>query len=56
MGDGAARRVLRTRGRWRSDLYELYARSGIEESLEASAGVGGVSTRDLESIFAGYTE
>ena len=56
VGDAVARRVLKVRGRWRGDIYQLYARSGVEESLAASAGVASVSTRDLESIFAGYTE
>ena len=42
--------------RYLSDIYHIYARGDIEESLEASAGVASVTTRDLESIFAGYTE
>ena len=56
VGDEVARRVLKARGRWRGDIYQVYARSNVEESLAASAGVGSVATRDIESIFAGYTE
>ena len=56
VGDAVARRVLKARGRWKGDIYAIYARGDVEESLEASAGVAGVATRDLESIFAGYTE
>ena len=48
--------MLKARGRWRGDIYQVYARSNVEESLAASAGVGSVATRDIESIFAGYTE
>ena len=53
---GPAKRVLKGRGRWKGDIYYLYTRAAIEESLEASAGVAGVMTRDIESIFGGYTE
>ena len=56
LGPEAGKRVLKVRGRWKSDIFHIYTRAAVEESLEASAGVAGVTTRDIESIFAGYTE
>ena len=48
--------VLRARGRWRSDIYKIYTRSALHESLDASAGVADVDTIELEAIFAGFAE
>ena len=56
LGAESARRVLKARGRWMSDIHHIYTRSAIEESLDASTRVGDVATRDIESIFAGFTE
>ena len=56
VGAEAGKRVLKVRGRWRSDVYAIYTRSALEESLEASAGVAGVATRELEAIFGAFGE
>ena len=37
VGAEAGKRVLKVRGRWRSDVYAIYTRSALEESLEAMA-------------------
>ena len=51
-----AKRVLKKRGRWRSDIAFIYARTSLDSSLEASARLADVSGRDIESAFAGWAE
>lgn len=51
-----AKRVLRKRGRWRSDIAFIYARTSLDSSLEASARLADVSGRDVESAFVGWAE
>ena len=48
--------MLKKRGRWRSDIAFIYARSSLDSSLEASARLADVSGRDIESAFAGWAE
>ena len=48
--------VQSKRARWRSDIAYLYTRMAVELALDASAGVAGVRTRDLESIFVGFAQ
>ena len=55
-GLGEAKRALKARGRWKSDIAYIYARTSLDSSLEASARVGNVSGRDIESAFAGWAE
>ena len=56
VGAAAAKRVFKAFGRWKSDISEIYARVAVEETLEASGNVAGVRSRELEAVFAGYTE
>ena len=51
-----ARRVLKKRGRWLSDIAFIYARTSIDTSLEASARLADVDGRDIEATFAGWAE
>ena len=51
-----AKRVLKKRGRWRSDIAFIYARTSLDSSLEASARLADVSGRDIESAFVGWAE
>ena len=51
-----AKRVLKKRGRWRSDIAFIYARTSLDSSLEASARLADVGGRDIESAFAGWAE
>ena len=56
VGVEAGKRVLKTFGRWRGDIAHVYTRMAVEESLDASGNVAGVRTRELEAVFAGFTE
>ena len=53
-----AKRVLnlKKRGRWRSDIAFIYARTSLDSSLEASTRLADVSGREIESAFAGWAE
>ena len=51
-----ARRVLKKRGRWLSDIAFIYARASLDTSLEASARLADVTGRDVESAFSGWAE
>ena len=51
-----AKRVLKRRGRWRSDIAFIYARTSLDSSLEASARLADVNGRDVESAFVGWAE
>ena len=51
---GAA--LLKSRGRWASDIHSIYSRASLTEQLHASAAVGDIDGRDLERVFPGYTQ
>lgn len=55
-GAEAGKRILKAFGRWRGDIANIYTRMAVDESLEASGNVAGVRTRELEAVFAGFTE
>ena len=56
LGAKRAKGVLKGRGRWLSDIYFIYTRNSMAESLESTAGVGDVDTRELEAVFVGFTQ
>ena len=55
-GAERGKRVLTVFGRWRGDIEKIYTRFAVEEALDASAGVADVRSRELEAVFAGFTE
>ena len=48
-----AERVLKRRGRWSSDIGEIYARTTIEEGAAYSAAIGDAASTDLERLGSG---
>ena len=56
VGLDEARRVLKKRGRWLSDIAHIYARTSLDTSLEASARLADVTGRDVEAAFSGWAE
>ena len=48
-----AERVLKRRGRWSSDIGEIYARTTIEEGAAYSAAIGDAAGTDLERLGSG---
>ena len=51
-----AKRVLKRRGRWLSDIAYIYARISLDTSLEASARLADVTGRDVEAAFSCWAE
>ena len=51
-----AKRMLKKRGRWRSDIAFIYSRDSLDVSLEMSARLATVEGRDVERSFASWAE
>jgi len=49
-------RLIRQRGRWRSDVALAYQRSLVEQHLESSVAVGDISSADLEAVCPGWVQ
>ena len=47
---GADATVIRTMGRWSSDLYRLYVRACFEKSIEWSKRCGSTSVREIAGV------
>lgn len=52
----SGRELLRGRGRWGSDIDEIYSRTILDEQLRASAAVGDASGVELERAFPGWAQ
>ena len=52
--DGA--RVTRQRGRWDSDVANIYQRPLLADQLSGAAAVGGATGTDLEALCAGFAQ
>ena len=52
----AGERLLRERGRWKSDIAYIYARAITMSHLEASAAVGDANAMTLEDSLSGWTQ
>ena len=50
------RAILKRRGRWASDLDQIYSRTSLTRQLEASQRVGDSSGLDFERVFPGYAQ
>ena len=51
-----AERVLKKRGRWRSDIAFIYTRASLATALEASARLAQVDGGDIEAAFSAWAE
>ena len=56
LGVEAGRAVIKGRGRWRSDVYEIYTRADMGASLEASARMAHVDAVEVEAVFGGWAD
>jgi hypothetical protein len=56
MGSAAGEKVIRQRGRWASDVAQVYQRALAEVHLDASAGIGDVRGRELEALVQGWAQ
>ena len=56
LSDDVAKRVTQQRGRWDSDVAEIYQRPLLEEQLRGSALVGDVRSAGLEDLCRGFAQ
>jgi hypothetical protein len=56
MGTEAGAKVIKQRGRWSSDVAQVYQRALAEVHLDASSGVGDVRGRELEALIEGWAQ
>jgi hypothetical protein len=56
MGTEAGAKVIKQRGRWSSDIAQVYQRALAEVHLDASSGVGDVRGRELEALIEGWAQ
>lgn len=52
----AGRRMIMERGRWGTDVAQVYQRALLRDQLDASAGAAAASSRDLEEVVAGWAQ
>ena len=53
LGDEAGPRLIQARGRWKSDIADVYQRPLVRAQLRASAGMGAVTGAGLEELVHG---
>ena len=55
LGDASAA-LVKKRGRWASDVAEVYQRALLRTQLDGSAAVGAAGGADLEAVCAGWSQ
>ena len=48
--------TIKARGRWDSDIHEIYERPLLRDQLQASALTGSASGAGLEDVVAGFAQ
>ena len=56
IGMEQATRMIKDRGRWHSDIYEIYERGSLQEHALASAAITEAGGLDLEQILVGWIQ
>ena len=56
IGMEQATRMIKARGRWYSDIYEIYERGSLQEHALASAAITEAGGMDLEQILVGWIQ
>ena len=56
LGSEGAQQVIKQRGRWASDVAEVYKRALAEVHLDASASIGDARGRELEALLEGWAQ
>jgi hypothetical protein len=56
IGMEQATRLIKARGRWFSDIYEIYERGSLQEHALASAAITEAGGVDLEQILTGWVQ
>jgi len=56
LGATAAESVIRQRGRWASDVCQIYQRALASTHLDASAEIGSAVGREIEALCEGWVQ
>ena len=56
LGAAEGMAVIKQRGRWSSDVAEIYQRALLLDQLDGSAAMGGASGADLEGLLDGWSQ
>eukprot|EP00965_Chrysotila_dentata_P128403 4245733-Pleurochrysis_carterae.AAC.1 len=56
MQGDASKAVVKQRGRWASDVAEVYQRALVDVQLDASAGMADSRGVDLEAMIDGWSQ
>ena len=56
LGADAARAHIKERGRWKTDIWEIYRRALLGEQLNAAAGMAEATDEDLEAMCPGWAQ
>ena len=56
LGAVEGKAVVKARGRWKSDIHEVYERASLGASLDASARAADVGGREVEAVFAAWVQ
>ena len=51
-----ATKLIKARGRWWTDIHEIYARWSVSEHVLASRAIGGAGGVDLEDFVEGFAQ
>eukprot|EP00965_Chrysotila_dentata_P067190 2223961-Pleurochrysis_carterae.AAC.1 len=55
LGEQGAKAIVQ-RGRWHTDIAQIYQRALADTQLQASAGMGDAGGADMEALFSGWTQ
>ena len=56
LGAAEGMAVIKQRGRWNSDVAEIYQRALLLDQLDGSAAMGGTCGADLEGLLDGWSQ
>ena len=52
----AGREVIKQRGRWRSDIADIYQRALLLEQMDGASRMADAQGADLESLLRGWSQ
>ena len=56
LGVAEGKAVIKQRGRWNSDIADIYQRALLADQLDGSAAMGGAHGADLEGLLDGWSQ
>ena len=54
--DGRSAKAIQERGRWASDIWQIYQRSLLVDQLDASRVMGSAAGVDMEAVCLGWSQ